>query len=337
MNRDLCVQLLTGKHDGFYAIALDFQGNLLLGGVTTRNAMDSPSTFVAKYTPNIEPVWVRQLVDSRDPAKVAADSTGNVFVLSTKGDFLSKLSPEGEQLWSRQQDIAVGVWNGMTVDQSGDVILAGANDNGAFLEKYSSSGDALWTKDWGGGQGSEADAVAVDVSGAIFVVTTTPVGGAPNPAPVALEKCTVTGDVVWSATLAGAEPTGLGIGPNGDAIVLFNESLSRFIVRYSSSGHLLWTHTLEDDFFTAYALSVDPSGAAFAVGMANDFPGGGYRGVVAKYSPAGERLWGEELGPSIGDGALGIAAASNGSAFITGATWRTPTPDPSAFITQVSP
>jgi len=337
MNRDVCVQLLTGKNDGFYTIALDFQGNVLLGGVTFYNATGSPTMFVAKYTPDIEPVWVRQIVGLQYPPTMASDSTGNVFVLSTSGTFVAKLSPEGEQLWTRQKDFAVGRWIGMTVNQSGDVILAGTDDNGAFLETYSSSGDAMWTKKWGGGQGLEADAVAVDASGAIFVVTVTPVGGTPNPAPAALEKRSVTGEVVWSATLAGAEPTGLGIGPNGDAIFLFNERLSRFIVRYSSSGHLLWTHTLEDDFFTAYALSVDPSGAAFAVGMANDFPGGGYRGVVAKYSPAGERLWGEELGPKIGVNALGIAAASNGSAFITGAMGGTPTPAPAAFITHVSP
>lgn len=334
MNRDVCVQLLTGTQNGFFTIALDFQGNLLLGGITDHNVAGSPSMFVAKYTPAIEPVWVQQFVTSGWPAEVSSDSSGNVFVLGSGGDFLSKLSPQGEQRWARQRDLSIGRWSGMTVDQGGDVLLVGADEGGAFMEKYSSSGDPLWTKEWGGGQGAEAKSVAVDASGTIFVVTTPPGGGATKPAPAALEKCSVTGNVVWSATLAGANPTGLGVGPNGDAVVLFNDSLSRSLVRYSTSGQLVWTHTLEDDFFTAYALSVDPTGAAFAVGMANHFPGGGYRGVVAKYSPTGERLWGEELGPNIGTVALGLAAASDGSAFVTGGT---STLNPAAFITHVSP
>lgn len=145
-----------------------------------------------------------------------------------------------------------------------------------------------------------------------------------------LEKHTATGELDWNVNLGHALVCGLAADSDGNALVLSGDPGT--LMRYSATGAPLWTQDLSD-FSPAYALATDASGNAYAVGMANDFKGGGYLGVVAKYSPDGERLWSEELAVPIGIMGLSVAASIDGSAFVVGANG----PGTATFITHALP
>jgi hypothetical protein len=127
-----------------------------------------------------------------DPAGVAVDSSGNVYVAgSTKGSFasftnqgdydvfLTKYDKSGGLQWVRQFGTAsADIAGGVAVDASGNVYISGATAGNLavinvgsydiFLAKFDTNGNQLWVKQFGSSGTDISTAVAVG-SGGIYI------------------------------------------------------------------------------------------------------------------------------------------------------------------------
>jgi uncharacterized protein (AIM24 family) len=179
--------LVTGRFAG----TVDFGG----GALTSAGAYD---VFLAKYSGSGSHVWSKRfggtMVDTGN--SVAVDGSGNAVItgnfvgtvdfgggaLSSSGGqdlFVAKFSGAGGHLWSKRfggtSDFDSG--NGVAVDATGNVLITGyfcgAVDFGGgarssagawdlFVAKYSPSGTHLWSKQVGGTNIDEGNAIAVD-------------------------------------------------------------------------------------------------------------------------------------------------------------------------------
>ena len=118
---------------------------------------------------------------------VAVDGSGNVYVAGyssatwgspvtafsgTMANALAvKLNNSGSLIWNTfYAGGGNGVpANGIAVDGSGSVYLAGNDNNNGFTLKLDSSGNLSWTQSLGGSGGDTGNAVAVDGSGNVYV------------------------------------------------------------------------------------------------------------------------------------------------------------------------
>jgi hypothetical protein len=180
---------------------LDAQENLyLVGG--TEGAVDGYTNagwddiLVYKLDRSGKPLWARQFGgEGSDEAKaMVVDHQGNIYLSAASTGrldsipendnslFLFKLGSDGSKLWTRRlADKATGY--AITVDASGDLLIAGAyfgtkplagqSSAGAenfLLAKYDGEGRSEWTRIWGGPNGNVVRAMALDGDGLVYLV-----------------------------------------------------------------------------------------------------------------------------------------------------------------------
>ena len=160
------------------------------------------AAFVRKYDGDGNELWTRQFSTKADDfAKgVAVDGQGNLYVVGSVGSpiggelqgevflggfsdaFVRKYDGDGNELWTRQfgtggRDTATDV-----VASSGEGVYIVGKTNGAFpgqdnlggedafVRKYNSEGNELWTRQFGTSEADEANDVALDGSANVYVV-----------------------------------------------------------------------------------------------------------------------------------------------------------------------
>jgi hypothetical protein len=135
----LWIRTAGGLGEDFsYRLTVDNVGNCFIAGgffhainfgeVALTNDIATNFLFVAKYSPNGELRWVRQVGPSRDWHCVASDAEGNCYFAGEVGSteiFYAKYSPDGEMRWSRRVEQPMKL-NRMYADQLGHCYLAGA-------------------------------------------------------------------------------------------------------------------------------------------------------------------------------------------------------------------
>ncbi len=197
-------QFGTSDKDSPRGVAADASGVYVAGftdGTLGQSSAGSTDAFVRKYDVNGSEQWTRQFGTSRvDQALAIASDGTSIYVAGTVqgalpgqtnvnfgGDaFVRKYDANGNEVWTRQfgtgdTEEAYGV----AVDASG-VYVAGRT-NGAlaqpaqgtdvFVRKYDASGNAVWTRQFGGPGADYGNAVAVDATG-VYVAGET--GGLPG-------------------------------------------------------------------------------------------------------------------------------------------------------------
>ena len=109
---------------------------------------------------------------------IAADSDGNFLVVgntspgrsaSESDIWLGKYDPSGREIWTRTFDSGgFDEVRAVTVDASGQIVVAGHASGRAWVGKYGSSGAELWARLSGS---AGADDVAIDIQGHVVAAT----------------------------------------------------------------------------------------------------------------------------------------------------------------------
>jgi hypothetical protein len=258
----------------------------------------SADAFIAKFSgSDLSLVWStyfggggRELANS-----VAVDGSGDVFVVGETSSGLPLWNPPGGQAYYDN------TYNG--------------GDYDAFIAKFSGSDLSLvWSTYFGGSGSDEANSVAVDGGGNVFVV------GPTN---------STSGFPLWNP------PGGVAYYQNTN-----NGGFDVFIAKFSGSNlSLVWsTYFGGSSGELAYSVAVDGSGNVFVVGEAGSgFPllnppggqayyddtynGGFSDAFIAKFSGSNLSLvWSTYFGGNSQDQAHSVAVDGSGNVFVVGRT-----------------
>jgi len=176
-------------------VSADSLGNVYISGHTSA-PLDPTSkgwsdAFVSKFDSAGALLWTRQL-GTTGPSEtsfgVSADRLGNVFMSgsidsggsSTIDAFVTKYNSEGHLLWTRQLGSGeVDSSLGLSADGAGNVFIAGytrgslggpnAGEQDAFVSKYDTDGNLLWTLQIGTSELEYAYGVTVDTMGNAYL------------------------------------------------------------------------------------------------------------------------------------------------------------------------
>lgn len=243
--------------------------------------------------------------------------------------------------WARQVSTPqIDVGFAMAVDPLGNTFIAGETEGDlagslgaydAFVRKLDSSGNTLWTKQFGSSQFDAVYGVAADASGNAYLA-----GHTNNAASNFVTKLDAVGDVVWSKMFSGSQTanlSGVAVDPGGNVYFsgtalgnLFGTSSGdRDIVvgKLDPAGNTLWTQQFGSTT-TDYgrAVSFDASGNLYVTGTTQGDLVGSNAGsndvILAKFDTAGAEVWSRQLGTGISDNAWALTSDDQGNAYLAG-------------------
>ena len=338
-------QFGTDKLDLAKDLALDKDDNIYATGRTTGD-LDGENQgigdiFLVKYNSSGTEQWKRQLgTNGFDEANgVATDSTGNVYLTGwTDGSldnngvgrcdaWLSKYDSNGNWQWDKQigtpqYDISNGA---MTADSQGNVYITGytygnlggeGNQGQAdvWFAKYDSNGNQKWVKQLGSSGWDEAQDIAVDNQGNIYLTghtngTLGDTSAGDKDAWVA--KYNSSGDQEWVKQL--------GTVTNEEALGIAIDKQDFLYLSGHTNGWLGEAYPGKpDDWLGDYY--------AWWQGIHGDKRGlgGTYQGNgdawVAQFDLAGNRNWTRLIGTTEADIATSVAVDKGGNVYLTGST-----------------
>jgi hypothetical protein len=269
--------------------------------------------------------------------------------------FLRAVNPDGSVKWTRQLGSTGGdIGYSVAVAPNGNVylvgeagtVLPGSTQVGAFdafIAAYSPAGSRLWVKQFGTAAGDVAQAVTVGPDSTAYVtgfVTGALTGTHAGLYDTFVRAYSSSGAVSWTTQFGSDKhdiPYGIARGADGTLYIggstegsLPNGGRSNasgtdgYLVALSSSGSLSWTR----QFGTASqdeVRDVTVSGSTVYVGgrtygVLGSSSAGGQDGFLAGYSTSGDQLWLTQFGTPVSDSLSKIAAAPDGSLWVSGGT-----------------
>jgi hypothetical protein len=304
--------------DGAEAVAVGPQGEIYVSGGARAALPGQPcyggvDAFVRKYDSNGNEIWTRQFgTTGEDGASAVAAGPQNELYVSgwaqaalpgqswagARDAFVRKYDSNGNAIWTRQfgttgEDRASGV----AVGPQGEVYVSGSvhwalpgqtsvGPTDAFVRKYDSNGNEIWTRQFGTPDEEVAIFVAIGPQGEVYV----------------------------SGSTEGALPGQTFLGKYWDA----------FVRKYDSNGNEIWTRqfgTAEDD--GALGVAAGPQGEVYVSGWTNGtFPGqtcyGGRDAFVRKYDSNGNVIWTRQFGTASSDSASAVTVGLQGEAHVSG-------------------
>jgi hypothetical protein len=184
------------SYDLAEGLAVDPWGNVLLCGSTSKTQEGQRDILLAKYNSSGDQMWLRQLrTNGGESAKaIDTDRFGNVFISGyTSGAlgegqpqglrdiFIAKFDLQGNQVWLRQfgtsrSEEALGI----ATDYDGNVAICGYAEGAliensfygikdAFIAKFDTQGSLQWIESLGTSAKDQADAIAIDRVGNLFI------------------------------------------------------------------------------------------------------------------------------------------------------------------------
>lgn len=188
---------------------------------------------------------------------------------------------------------AAGIFGSPSVIFGTDTLTGG----GAYIVKYDSQGNVIWTRTLGGSQAEVISGIATDAGGNLFIT------GEFNGATCIFDSISVNS--------------------------LHLNYWNVFTAKYDSSGTPLWAKaaggTSEDQ---SQGISVDANGNAYITGFVEgasmlfdtiNLSSAGFTDIfTAKYDPFGNVLWAKRGGGTDEDYPVGISTDADGNSYITG-------------------
>ena len=219
--------------------------------------------------------------------------------------------------------------------------------NSRTIKELPSTSDTLsleWYKTWGTSDdydNEDGHGIALDASGNVYITGTTTSYGA-GYEDVLLLKYNSSGNLLWYKTWGGYNyDYGRGIAVDGSGNAFITGSTDSygtgnnnvFLLKYDSSGNLLWYKTWgSSENAGGSGIALDSSGNIFITGSTYSYGAGNRDTLVLKYDSSGSLLWNKTWGGSGDDWGNGIALDGSGNAFITGFTDSYGTGNNDAFL-----
>jgi len=377
----------SANYDASTSVSVDGLGNVYAAGTTFGNIQGTNAghddAFLVRYDSGGNLLWSRQFGTSGidQVFGVSADGFGNAIICGSTdqtlgnqsyGDydaFITKYDSLGNQVWLRQfGSTKIDEAGGVATDTLGNIYVAGrtfgnlggvnAGPYDAFVAKYDTGGNAIWTRQFGTPQDEEPVVVSTDGVGNLYVAGSTQgalVGVNVGSFDAFVTKYDAAGNLLWtqqtggpfaeSITSVSADSLGnvflagrVGTDASGSGV-----SQDALLLKYDSAGNLLWSRQFGTAVFdTINGVSADPLGNVYLSGSTQgglDGPNAGSDDTfVAKYDSLGNQLWLLQLGTSGGDSGNGVAAAGNGLVYISGLTGAGGRGSPlgDAFVAKIS-
>lgn len=309
-------QFGTFRDDEAVSVVVDTAGAVYVAGTTYGNLASTGATgtysdvFIARFDAAGQLSWIRQFGSIfQDQAQgVAIDPSGTIVIVGNTEDsmdgstnagyadiFIAKYSLTGNRIWITQKGTSAhDEAHGVCVDSAGTIYIAGMTRGSfttvqntfysqALLMKYDATGNTVWIQQFGTSGDDDADAVALDSRGNIYVAGR-----------VANEDRT-TSDKQDAFTAK------------------FDAAGNRLWIAYDHS-------TGED---RNYGVAVDSANYIYSVGYAggdlNERKNAGYQDVVVlKYDTDGNRQWTYLYGSSRTDIAYAVTVDSANNVYVAG-------------------
>jgi hypothetical protein len=297
-------QFGTGGADAATSLAVDASGIYVAGSITGTlpGQTGSDDAFVRKYDAAGNVIWTRQFGANSDSATgVAADATGVYVAGFTNGTFAGQTSAGG-------------------VD--------------AFVRKYNHSGTLVWTQQFGSAGADQANGIAANASGEVYVTGNTngtlPGLTSSGGQDAFVRKYFFSGALVWTrqfGTAASDQATSIaadasGVSVSGSTAGTFAGQTSAggqdaFLRRYDTAGADLWTRQFGSaGADQANGVAVGTSGIYVAGQTSGTLPGqtsaGGQDAFVGKFNASGTELWTRQFGTAASDSAAGVTVGASG-------------------------
>jgi len=311
-------QFGTAANDVSNAISIDGNGNIYIAGYTAGNLdgqlnSGSDDIFLVKYNSAGIKQWTKLLGTAvNESAKgIAIDSSNNVYIA------------------------------GWTTGNLDGQINSGSSD--AFIIKYDSTGNKLWTKLFGSASSDFCQGIAIDSSGYIYIAGDTggDLDGQINSGnrDAFVSKFDSNGNVQWTRLLGTATIDDVwGIASDSSGIYITGQTTGNldgiinaggtdiYIAKYDFSGILQWTKlagTAAEE--RGRAITTDNSGNVYITGETyGDLDGqvnsGGADIFVIKFDSSGTKQWTRLLGTGNDDVGVCITSDTHGSIYVSGRT-----------------
>lgn len=347
-------------------IGTSFGGQTYNGGVS--------DGYIVKYDASLNRKWVRLVGTSEDDKiyDVEVDNSGSIYVMGKAGarlggnqynheeKYIAKFTPDGQRSWVLMNEQGLDGGNStagaedMTVDENGNVYVAGSTASGfggesynggtydGYFAKFDSSGNRQQVRLVGTSGEDEANGIAVDSNDAVYVVGKTDRGfggqsfnGGPGDGFVAKFDASGTRkytDLVGTSGSDNAREVAVTVGGNFYVVGTTDTSLGGgnynggkqdgFVAKYEGTGNRKWERLVGrsgEDFLLS--VDVDGSGNVYLAGNTEDpteQDPGGRDGYVVSYAGSGSLNWTRLVSSSGDDSAIGIAVDGPGRVQVVG-------------------
>ncbi|HEX4265338.1 MAG TPA: SBBP repeat-containing protein [Verrucomicrobiae bacterium] len=309
---------------------------------------------LATHAADGTPLWTNAVttLPALAPALTSArnilvDTNGNSYVTGyyinaqSNADFLTvKYLPNGVAAWARLRDGGVqanDVINAMALDGAGDIYVAGnspgaGTGNDFLVVEYSPAGSLQHQIRYnsGGSNDDFATALAIDVSGEVFVGGQTVVSTTNSTWKIVKLSSTLT--PLWTNSFSGAgigfdqvkaiaADTSGGVYVTGYAMDVAS-NFDYATVKYSSAGTLLWVnkfHGASNGDNLVQSVALDNEGNTYVTGIATG-TAGSFDYATIKISSTGQGVWTNIYdGPNHSDDeAVAVALDSAENVYVTG-------------------
>lgn len=335
----------SDRADLLHGLSVDSAGSVIISGATSgtigQAAFGGDDIFVRKYSATGQIEWTRQLGSSVNDSGyscasgpngvsyVAGYTSGALDGASSLGvadAFLMSFDSSGTALWTRQfGTFAMDLAYSVAVAANGDVLVAGktygdmAQANwrsyDAFVRRYTSAGEALWTAQIGTiDADDEALCVTADGAGNVLVSgrTKSALDGAnAGLADGFVSKFSASGSLLWTRQLGTATDDQFSDVVTDEAgnIYLGGQSAGdAWLAKYDSDGDQTWLR----QFGTALSdnigsLCLDDAGNILVFATLGGTSAGNIDAAVLKYSPDGTLLDTLQIATAKNDYSVGLA------------------------------
>ncbi|MFA5033526.1 MAG: T9SS type A sorting domain-containing protein [bacterium] len=331
-------------------------GGIVVSGWTASFGVGSQNFYLIKTNSSGDTLWTRtyggHLLNNGYCVSETQDSgfviVGETFSFgagapSYSNAYLVRTNSLGDTLWTRTYGGTKGEcgWSVSKTYDGGFIITGETTSFGAgspnysnvYLVKTNSSGDALWTKTFGGATGNSGWSVSeTQDSGFIIVGTTNSFGiGSPNYSNVYLVRTNSSGDTLWTRAFGGTDNDGCysvsETQDNGFIMVGTTSSFGAgghdvYLIKTNSSGDTLCTRTYggaKDDWGESVSETQD-SGFIIAAKTVS-FGAGHFDVYLIRTNSSGDTLWTKTIGGAESEWGCSVSETRDRGFIVAGATY----------------